>query len=66
MHLRDLPYILSPLDDIVIELIPPRQRCELRAWELGERADVETVCGEDYAIEHAGDACGRDELLVGQ
>ncbi len=48
MHFLDLPAKSVPLHHVVIELIPPRRRCEFRPREFGERGEVETV---DEAVE---------------
>jgi len=40
MHFLNPPQVLSHLDIAPVEFTPERQRCPLRAGELGQRAKV--------------------------
>ena len=48
MHVLDLKGKLALQNDIVVEFIPLRERCEFRPRELGQWAEVQAVnCKED-------------------
>lgn len=48
VQLRDLPRVPSTFDDIIVELVPKRQRCKFWSRERGDGTQVQTV---DSSIE---------------
>ena len=54
VHATNLGAVLTFLYHIEVELVPKGQRCEFRAWEVGEGAEVPAMNHEPQEIEECG------------
>ena len=61
VQLGNLPCVPSTFDDIIIELVPERQRCKLWARERGDGTQVQTVNGSIQRVKGYEDSDDLDK-----
>ena len=61
VQLRKFPRVPSTFDDIIVELVPERQRCKLWARERGDGTQIQTVCGSIQRVKEYEDSDDLDQ-----
>jgi hypothetical protein len=51
MHFLNLPDVLTPFDNIVVEFIPQTQGCKLRPRESGKRMKIDAIYRKSNAVD---------------